>query len=146
MNKSQLTIRVDKNQARHVAPNVCHVCQSAHPQEQSLDYTGAWTIEIIKHPLSECNYRIYININLKLYCGYKYTRPCMINRIWDVLQLWLQVNGHAWFHLHGLQWPVRNGEGAKNSNENIGLQRDSNQRYANPRQESQRCRPLGQAC
>ena len=26
-----------------------------------------------------------------------------------------QVNGHAWFHLHGLRWPVRNGEGAKNS-------------------------------
>ena len=22
------------------------------------------------------------DLNLKLYCGYKYTRPCMINRIW----------------------------------------------------------------
>ena len=30
-------------------------------------------------------------------------------------QLWLQVNGHAWFHLQRLRWPVRNGEGAKNS-------------------------------
>ena len=25
------------------------------------------------------------------------------------------LNGHAWFHLHGFRWPVRNGEGAKNS-------------------------------
>ena len=52
---------------------------------------------------------------LKLYCRYmyEYTRPYMINRIWILKQLWLQVNGHAWFHLHGLRWPVRNGEGAK---------------------------------
>ena len=53
--------------------------------------------------------------SLKLYCRYKYTRLYMINRIWSLKQLWLQVNGHAWFHLHGLCWPVRNGEGAKNS-------------------------------
>ena len=52
---------------------------------------------------------------LKLYCRYLYTRPYMINRIWSLKQLWLQVNGHAWFHLHGLRWPVRNGEGTKNS-------------------------------
>ena len=36
----------------------------------------------------------------------------MTNRIWGIKQLWLQVNGHAWFHLHGICWPVRNGEGA----------------------------------
>ena len=24
---------------------------------------------------------------LKIYCGYKYTRPCMINRIWGLEQL-----------------------------------------------------------
>ena len=45
---------------------------------------------------------------LKLYCGYLYTRPCMINRIWGLKQLWLQVNGHAWFHLHGIPWAVPN--------------------------------------
>ena len=39
--------------------------------------------------------RIFI-INFKLYCGYKYVRPCMINRIWGLKQLWLQVNGHGW--------------------------------------------------
>ena len=50
---------------------------------------------------------------LKLHCGYKYTRPCMINCIWSLKQLWLQVSGHPWFHLHGLRWPVRNGEGRK---------------------------------
>ena len=37
---------------------------------------------------------------LKLFCGYKYTRPCIESN-----QLYLQVNGHAWFHLHGLRWP-----------------------------------------
>ena len=52
---------------------------------------------------------------LKLYCRYLYTRPCMINHIWSLKQLWLQVNGHAWFHLQRLRWPVRNREGAKNS-------------------------------
>ena len=52
---------------------------------------------------------------LKLYCRYLYTWPCMINHIWGLKQLWLQVNGHAWFHLQRLRWPVRNGEGAKNS-------------------------------
>ena len=54
-------------------------------------------------------------LHLKLYCRYLYTRPCMINHIWGLKQLWLQVNGHAWFHLQRLRWPVRNGEGAKNS-------------------------------
>ena len=58
---------------------------------------------------------IYNLRSLKLYCDYKYTRPYMINRVSGLKQLWLQVNGHAWFHLHGLRWPVRNGEGAKNS-------------------------------
>ena len=32
---------------------------------------------------------------LKLYCGCKYTRPCIINRIWGLKQLLLQVNGHT---------------------------------------------------
>ena len=55
------------------------------------------------------------DLYLKLYCRYEYTKPYMINRIWGLKQLWLQVNGHAWFHLQRLRWPVRNGEGAKNS-------------------------------
>ena len=39
----------------------------------------------------------------------------MINHILDLKQLWLQVNGHAWFHLHGIHLPVRKGaEEAKN--------------------------------
>ena len=52
---------------------------------------------------------------LKLYCRYLYTRPCLINHIWGLKQLWLQANGHAWFHLQRLRWPIRIGEGAKNS-------------------------------
>ena len=65
--------------------------------------------------LAVCMWRVCSDFALKLYCRYEYTRPYMINRIWILKQLWLQVNGHAWFHLHGLSWPVRNGEGAKNS-------------------------------
>ena len=60
--------------------------------------------------------KVHHIFSLKLYCGYLYTRPCMINHILGLKQLWLQVNGHAWFHLHGIHLPVRNGaEGAKNS-------------------------------
>ena len=58
---------------------------------------------------------IWHHTHLNLYCWYEYTRPYMINRILSLKQLWLLVNSHAWFHLHGLRWPVRNGEGAKNS-------------------------------
>ena len=80
---------------------------------------------------------------LKLYCRYEYTKPCMINHIWGLEQLWLQVNGHAWFHLQRLCWPVLNGEGAKNSKWNyMSPQRDSNPHHASPRQESRRLRPL----
>ena len=84
-----------------------------------------------------------IGMLVKLYYGYKYTEPCMINHIWGLKQLWLQVNGHAWFHFQLLCWIVRNGEERKIQNENICLQRDSNPHHASPRQESKRLRPLG---
>ena len=80
---------------------------------------------------------------LKLYCGYKYTRPCMINHIGDLKQLYLQVNGHAWFHLHEFGYDVRNGEGAKNSKYKYLFPADSNPSHAAPRQANQRFRPLG---
>ena len=62
-------------------------------------------------------YYQFRNHILKLYCRYEYTKPGMINRIWGLKHLWLQVNGHAcqWFHLQRLRWHVRNGKGAKNS-------------------------------
>ena len=63
----------------------------------------------------QSKFSLGIQSRLKLYCRYLYTRPCMINHIWSLKQLWLQVYGHAWFHLQRLRWPVRNGEGAKNS-------------------------------
>ena len=44
-----------------------------------------------------------------------YTTLCTINRIWGLKQQSLQVNCHAWFHLHWLRWAVRKGKGAKNS-------------------------------
>ena len=81
--------------------------------------------------------------NLKLYCRYAYTKPCMINRIWDLKQLWLQMNGHAWFHLQRLRWPVRKGRERTIHNENICYQQDSNTHLPSPWQESQRLRPLG---
>ena len=65
--------------------------------------------------------KIFFNVQLSIIQGLVYSylqysfNCCMINRIWSLKPLWLQVNGHAWFHLHELRWPVRNGEGAKNS-------------------------------
>ena len=51
----------------------------------------------------------------------------MINRVWGLKQLWLQVNGHAWFHLQRLCWPVREGNKRKIQNENRRLRQVSNQ-------------------
>ena len=54
------------------------------------------------------------DLELKIYCGYKYTSPFMINRLWGLKQLWLQVNGHAWFYLLGFRRPERKGKKRKN--------------------------------
>ena len=67
----------------------------------------------------------------------------MINRIWSLKQLWLQVNGHAWFHLHGSAKLFGTGRERKIQMKNICLQRDSNPRHATPQQVNQRFRPLG---
>ena len=83
---------------RHDIPLQLHL-------QRFIDNTNRNTISILFKEVT----------SLKLYCRYLYTRPCMINHIWGLKQLWLQVNGHAWFHLQRLRWPVRNGEGAKNS-------------------------------
>ena len=88
-------------------------CANFHYKLLKYDWTKSgklsyWVAEIWAMMLENCG-------QLKLYCRYLYTRPCMINHIWGLKQLWLQVNGHAWFHLQRLRWPVRNGEGAKNS-------------------------------
>ena len=71
----------------------------------------AWTCCIVVE--------LYENLALKLYCGYKYNRPCMINLIWGLKQQWLQVNGHGWFHLQGLRSAVRNGNKRTIQNENM---------------------------
>ena len=85
-------------------------------------------------------------VTLKLYCRHEYTRPYMINRI-CLKQLWLQVNGHAWFHLHCIGSDDLFGTGMerKIQNENVCFQWDSNPHHGSPRQESQRLRPLGHA-
>ena len=87
--------------------------------------------------------RSSIWFSLKLYCRYEYTKPCMINCIWGLKQLWLEVNGHAWFHLQRLRWPVRNGERAKNSKWKFvssGIRTHTRQSTTG---KSQRLRPLG---
>ena len=81
---------------------------------------------------------------LKLYCGYEYTKPCMINRIWGLKQLWLQVNGHLLdFICNGSVDLFGTGRERNIQNENICIQWDLNPHHASPRQESQRLRPLG---
>ena len=90
--------------------------------------------------------RIWIrNYNLKLYCGYLYTRPCMINCIWGLKQLWLQVNGHAWFHLHEIHWAVRNRMGLKNSKWKYVSLAGFEPTHSAPRPVIQRLRTLGHA-
>ena len=39
----------------------------------------------------------------------------MINHIWGQKQHTLQVNGHAWFHFHGICWFARNEKHTENS-------------------------------
>ena len=85
-----------------------------YPKARFTVYTSK-TSSNVEHIVWKWKSDVCWNGNLKLYCRYLYTRPCMINHIWGLKQLWLQVNGHAWFHLQRLRWPIRNGEGAKNS-------------------------------
>ena len=94
--------------------------KQAHININSQTFKKSINLNFLKHVnrASPCGskWNLWIrDSELKLYCRYLYTRPYLINRIWSLKQLWLQLNGHAWFHLHGLRWPVRNGEGAKNS-------------------------------
>ena len=82
--------------------------------------------------------------NLKLYCGFLYTSPCIINRIWG-----LNNYDYRWMimfdficmgstYLFGTARRER-----KAQNENICLQRDSNPRLATTRLVEKRFRPLG---
>ena len=89
--------------------------------------------------------QIKFKIPLKLYCGYLYTRPCMINCIWGLKQLWLQVNGHAWFHLHEIHWAVRNRMGLKNSKWKYVSLAGFEPTHSAPRPVIQHLRPLGHA-
>ena len=83
------------------------------------------------------------DITLKLYCGYKNTRYCLINRIWGLKKIWLHVKGHAWLHLHGLRLAVRNGEGVKNSKWKYMPPAGFEPTPSTPWQVNQRSRPLG---
>ena len=60
--------------------------------------------------------------DLILYYSYKYARHCVINRIWGLKQLSLQMNGHAWFHFHGSVELFRTGRQRQIQNENICLE------------------------
>ena len=47
-------------------------------------YLNPQTSDYEADTLSTRPRRISLELLLKLYCGYKYTRPCMINRIWGL--------------------------------------------------------------
>ena len=67
---------------------------------------------------------------LKLYYGYKYTRPCMIYRIWGLNNYnywWKVMLDFIWMGSAGLFGTARE---QKMQNENICLKRDSNQHPA----------------
>ena len=71
-------------------------------------------------------------IRLKLYCRYEYTKPCMINRIWGLKQLYM--NSGEWTCLISfLTAPLtcsERGGSEKIQNANICVQRDSNPHHA----------------
>ena len=61
-----------------------------------LSKTPRWNfVSINPHQLSrllswvKCRGDHWLTVSLKLYCRYLYTRPCMINPIWGLKQLWL---------------------------------------------------------
>ena len=64
---------------------------------------------------------------LKLYCGYKYIRSCMINGIWGRKQQNLYENIYAWINFQGIHRAVKKGNKRKIQNVNICLRRESNQ-------------------
>ena len=73
---------------------------------------------------------LYFKCALKLYCGYKYTMLCMINRIWSLKQ---QVINDRWivmldFICIGSAELFRTGWERTILNKNICLQRDLNPR------------------
>ena len=120
-----------------------NVCRHLNKLKQILRKKVVWKRVIVLSWLwNILHYNLRKDIILKLYCGFRYTTLCMINCILVLKQLWLHDNGHTWFHLQRLRWPVRNGEGAKKSKMKYLSPGDSNQYHANPRQESQRLRSL----
>ena len=54
-------------------------------------------------------------LSIKAIMRLEVNKALYINRIWGLIQLWLQMNGHAWFHLHGIHLAVWNRLGLKNS-------------------------------
>ena len=92
-----------------------NACRHLNKLKQILRKKVVWKRVIVLSWLwNILHYNLRKDIILKLYCGFRYTTLCMNNRIWVLKQLWLKDNGHAWFHLQRLRWPLRNGEGAKN--------------------------------
>ena len=66
---------------------------------------------------------------LKLYCGYKYTRYFMINRVWGVKQLSMTTGEWSCLISFARALPTRKkGKEAKIQNENICIRRVSHQR------------------
>ena len=82
-------------------------------------------LSIISRPISYC----YTEMSFKLYCGYKYKRPCMINIVSGLKQRQLQVNGHAalpdFICIRSAEL-FGTGRELKIQIENVCLQRDSN--------------------
>ena len=107
-----------------------NVCRHLNKLKQILRKKVVWKRVIV---LSWLWNILYYNwrkdIILKLYCGFRYAKLCMINRIWVLKQLWLQDNGHTWFHLQRLRLICserRESEKSKMKISVSGIQGDSN--------------------
>ena len=103
-----------------------------------ISYRGWWATFKPK-PFKIIYYVVKAILRLFIYTS------CMINCIFGLKQLWLQVNGHAWFYLHEIHWAVRNRLGLKNSKWKYMSLAGFELTHSAPRPVIQRLRPLGHA-
>ena len=107
--------------------NFWNVCRNLNQIKQILRKKVVWKrVIVLSWPWNILHYNLRKDIILKLYCGFRYTTLCMINRIWVLKQLWLQVNGHAWFICNDSVDLFGTERERKIQNETICFQGDSN--------------------
>ena len=79
---------------------------------RTYQHLNCITLFPTKYPLQIALY-VKLFYTLKLYCGYKNTRPCMINRIWVLKTTMTTCELFCLMPFAWLRWAVRNGGGSE---------------------------------